>query len=113
MSARQCSKVVVYLNKLLIGYRIYRQALKSHSKLIDMKIFTHVKRLTVEPPQTTTVTITMTNVDVSIICRASVSVFLMAKAKAMAPRSPDKNIICCRLQVILDLRPRLSRNDNG
>ena len=52
-------------------------------------------------------------VAVKIICLASVKVFLMAKAKAIAPRSPDKNNICWRFQVILLRRPKFNKNDNG
>ena len=69
----------------------------------------HVNRLIVDPPQTTTVTITMINVVVRIICLETVNVFLMDNAKAMAPLSPDKNIICCKFKLILVFLPKLSK----
>ncbi len=91
-----------------------------------------VSMLTVEPPQTTTVTITIRRVVVRIICLASLRVFLckakevqqktlqpfnfpylMAKAKAMAPRKPEKNIMCWMFMPILVLRPRFKTKESG
>ena len=49
----------------------------------------------------------------TITCLAAVRVFLIERANAMAPRSPVRKSMCCRLSVILCLRPKFNRNDSG